>query len=76
MTISPVKTKFLSATHKARQINSREIQAKIRTLARAEREKKKTVKVGYKKLTINGQLYEWCEQEQGVVELNKMTKNY
>ena len=45
----------------------RETQSEIRKQAREERDKGKTVKVGYKKLIINGTLFKWCEKEKKVV---------
>jgi hypothetical protein len=40
-------------------LNEREIQAELRKLAREEKEKGNSVKVGYQKLQINGNWVKW-----------------
>jgi hypothetical protein len=40
-------------------LNEREIQAELRKLAREEKEKRNSVKVGYQKLQINGNWVKW-----------------
>lgn len=49
-------------------LQERNIQLQIRKIAREERSKQKTVKVGYEKLWINGTMYKWDKKENGVVE--------
>lgn len=52
----------------------REIQRQIRSIAREEGGKGKTVKIGYQKLTVNGKEYRWNMRQKGLVEIT--TKNY
>ncbi|KAH0812087.1 hypothetical protein GEV33_010708 [Tenebrio molitor] len=42
----------------------REIQKKLRELAREERNKGKRVKIGYRKIQINGEWFRWDEREE------------
>jgi hypothetical protein len=42
----------------------REIQKKLRELAREERNKRKRVKIGYRKIQINGEWFRWDEREE------------
>lgn len=51
-------------------VEERKIQAQIRAIAKREKEKGKKVKVGYKKITINGEEYDWNQKENGVVAGN------
>lgn len=46
----------------------RDVQRKLRERARSEREKGKSVKVGYRKLNIDGKLYIWNEEAREVRE--------
>lgn len=56
-------------------LEERRIEAEIRRIAREERKKGKQVKIGYKKVIINGEIYEWSKQDDGVVQQKERTKN-
>ena len=55
------------------------IQSKIREIAKEERNKGNRIKIGYKKLTINGKEWKWDENENNVKEImsnqNTIPKN-
>lgn len=53
--------------------NEREIQKQIRSIAKEEILKGKKVKVGYRKITIEGECFIWDEKQKGMVE--RMQKN-
>ena len=44
----------------------RKIQREIRSIARAEKEKGKRVKIGYQKIIIGDEIYTWDTKEKGV----------
>jgi hypothetical protein len=48
----------------------RETQKKLRELAREERDRGKRVKIGYRKIQINGEWFRWDEREE------KLKKNF
>lgn len=50
-------------------INERQIQAELRNIAKTERVNNKSVKVGYRKITIDGTDYKWNPYIKGVVEV-------
>jgi hypothetical protein len=46
----------------------RKIQKKLREVAREERDKGKSVKIGYRKIQINGEWFKWDETEENLNE--------
>lgn len=46
----------------------REIQERLRRMAREEKEKGKEVKIGYKKISVNGKWFKWNEKENCLSE--------
>jgi hypothetical protein len=42
----------------------RETQKKLRELAKEERDRGKRVKIGYRKIQINGEWFRWDEREE------------
>jgi hypothetical protein len=44
----------------------RKIQKKLREVAREERDKGKSVKIGYRKIQINGEWFKWDETEENL----------
>lgn len=55
-------------------IEERKIQAEIRKLSRAERERGKRTTIGYKKLFINGIEHVWSDREKRIIK-NEESKN-
>lgn len=49
----------------------RKIQREIRSIAKEEKGKGKSVKIGYQKLIINGEVYGWNKQENGIIMKGK-----
>jgi len=49
-------------------VEERQIQRKLKERARKERMEGKTVKVGYKKMEIQGKSFVWDEERQEIVE--------
>lgn len=49
-------------------LEERKIQAELRSIAREERKKGKEAKVGYQKIFIDGERYDWDPTEEGVVK--------
>jgi len=46
----------------------KEVQRKLRVVARGERTKGRKTKVGYRRIEIEGQLYVWNEEENRIVK--------
>lgn len=53
----------------------RRIQKEIRAVAREERNKGRTVKISYQKLTINGEEYRWSREDDGLTPVPYKSKN-
>ncbi|KAF2879030.1 hypothetical protein ILUMI_27124 [Ignelater luminosus] len=55
--------------------NEKKIQFRLREIVRSENEKGGRVKVGYKKVIINGKLYTWKKGEEGFLKDNANENN-
>lgn len=56
-------------------VEERKIQSEIRKIGKMEKEKGKNVRIGYRKITIDGIRFNWCDKEKGVVEDDSTPKN-